>query len=342
MKKRIVLVIVCFILSISVLQAEYIELKAFLNELKITMEWDYLLDTGIMIKNKDRVVFKIGAPWILLNYFKKVNTAGIIRQNGLVLLPAETAAVIKDFFLRPPETPFYRVAAIVIDPGHGGKDPGACYTYSVNGKNVTINEKDVVLKLSLLLQQMLSQKYPNKIIKLTRSNDSFIALEDRPELANNIPTQTNEAIIYISLHANSSANRKARGFEVWYLTPDHRRDLIEEASYKDEQKDIIPILNTMKEEEFTWESVILAQDILDSLNSSLGGNTENRGLKEGKWFVVRKAKMPSILIEVGFLSNREEALELSDEYHLQKLSQAIYNGVCSFIDKFEKSKAFME
>jgi len=342
MKKGLCLVVVLLIFSLTALYSDYIELKAFLNELDAVLEWDYMLDTGVLIKNTDRIVFKIGAPWIMLNYYKKVNTPGIIRRDGAVLIPEQTAAVIKDFFNKPSKVSYYRVAAIVIDPGHGGKDPGACYTYSVDGKSIKVYEKDVVLQVSKLLHEMLTQKYPNKIIKLTRNNDIFISLEDRPEIANKIPTQANEAIIYISLHANASANKKARGFEVWYLTPTHRRDLIEPASYEEEHQEILPILNTMKEEEYTWESVILAKDILDSLNASIGSVTENRGLKEGRWVVVRKAKMPSILIELGFVSNREEALELSNEYYLKKLSQAIYNGVCSFIEKFEKSKAFTE
>ncbi len=342
MKKRISLVVILFLLSLFTLRAEYIELQSFIKELKVSLEWDYMLDTGVLIKNTDRVVFKIGAPWVLLNYMKKVNTAGIIRKKGAVLIPDETAAIIKDFFNKPSETPYYRVAAIVIDAGHGGKDPGASYSYTVNGKKVTVAEKDVVLRISLLLYKMLTNKYPNKIVKLTRDRDEFISLEKRPEIANNIPTKKNEAIIYISIHANSSANRQANGFEVWYLTPTHRRELIEPTAYSDEHEDIIPILNSMREEEYTWESVILAKDILDSLNAVIGKSSENRGLKEGRWFVVRKAKMPSILIEIGFVSNKEEALALTSENHLKKLSQAIYNGVGSFIEKFEKSKAFTE
>ncbi len=342
MKKGISLAVIFLLCCLYGLQADYIELSALLKETKVTMEWDYMLDTGVLIKNTDRVVFKIGAPWILLNYMKKVNTAGIIRRDGVVLIPEQTAAVIRDFFNKPDTSPYYRVAAIVIDPGHGGKDPGASYSYTVGGKRIIVAEKDVVLDISRLLYTMLTQKYPNKIIKMTRDSDTFISLEQRPEIANSIPTKSNEAIIYISVHANSSANRQARGFEVWYLTPTHRRELLEPAAYTEEHEDILPILNSMKEEEYTWESVILAKDILDSLNVTIGKTSENRGLKEGRWFVVRKAKMPSILIEIGFVSNKEEALELSDENHLKKLSKAIYNGVCSFIEKFEKSKAFTE
>jgi N-acetylmuramoyl-L-alanine amidase len=342
MKKTLCFSIIFFNFCLTALSSDYIELNSLLHKLDAVLEWDYMLDTGVMIKNNDRIAFKIGAPWIILNYHRKVNTPGIIREQGEVLIPEQTAAVMIEFFNQPSQISYYRVAAIVIDPGHGGKDPGACYTYSVDGKTIKVYEKDVVLKVSKYLYKMLSNKYPNKIIKLTRDSDVFISLEGRPEIANNIPTKPNEAIIYISIHANASANKSARGFEVWYLTPTHRRNLIEAAAYEDEQKEILPILNTMKEEEFTWESVLLAKDILDSLDVSIGGMTENRGLKEGRWVVVRKAKMPSILIELGFVSNKKEALELSNEYYLKKLAQAIYNGVCTFTEKFEKSKVLTE
>jgi N-acetylmuramoyl-L-alanine amidase len=101
-------------------------------------------------------------------------------------------------------------------------------------------------------------------------------------------------------------------------------------------------MNSMQEEEFTRESVLLARMIMAELQSAVGGETENRGLKEGEWLVVRQAKMPSILIEVGFVSNQEEALKLTSVPYLQKLSGAIYNGVSNFIDNFERSKAFTE
>ena len=109
-----------------------------------------------------------------------------------------------------------------------------------------------------------------------------------------------------------------------------------------EYRDILPIMNSMQEEEFTRESVLLARMILGELQSAIGGETENRGMKEGEWLVVRKAKMPSILIEFGFVSNREEAIKLTNASYLQKLSGAVYNGVSAFIDSFERSKAFTE
>jgi N-acetylmuramoyl-L-alanine amidase len=169
-----------------------------------------------------------------------------------------------------------------------------------------------------------------------------VALEDRPAVANAIPVKEDEAIIYISLHANASLSRDARGFEVWYLTSTYRRDLLTHASVDSEYHDILPIMNSMQEEEFTRESVLLARMIMAELSKAVGRETENRGLKEGEWLVVRKAKMPSILIELGFVSNREEAFRLTSDEYLQKLLGAVYNGVCTFVDMFERTNAFTE
>jgi N-acetylmuramoyl-L-alanine amidase len=161
-------------------------------------------------------------------------------------------------------------------------------------------------------------------------------------MANAIELGKEDAIIYVSIHANASLNNKATGFEVWYLPPDYRRTLIDQDSIDVPSEEVLPILNTMLEEEYTTESILLAQRVIDSLDREVGDKSPNRGLKEEIWFVVRKAKMPSILIELGFVTNRDEALLLADPAYLQKLSKAIYNGVSGFIEDFERTKGFTE
>ncbi|RPJ04244.1 MAG: N-acetylmuramoyl-L-alanine amidase, partial [Spirochaetaceae bacterium] len=133
-----------------------------------------------------------------------------------------------------------------------------------------------------------------------------------------------------------------KGLEVWYLTPTYKRELVSSASVGSEFSEVLPVMNHMQEEEFTRESILLAREITSQLINTIGNVTENRGLKEGEWLVVRKAKMPSILVEVGFVSNRDEAARLLDTAYLQKITQALYNGVSLFIEQYEKSKGFTE
>jgi N-acetylmuramoyl-L-alanine amidase len=177
---------------------------------------------------------------------------------------------------------------------------------------------------------------------LTRSGDSYLQLEDRASQANNIPLGEHEAILFLSIHANASFNTEARGYEVWVLPGEYRRELIDSSVMDEESRSIAPILNVLLEEEYSIESISLARAVLESFDRELAGLSVNRGLREESWFVVRKAKMPSILIELGFVTNPEEARLLAQEAYLQKLAQGIYTGVLRFIHAFEKSKGFTE
>jgi len=179
-------------------------------------------------------------------------------------------------------------------------------------------------------------RYPDRTILLTRTDDSYPSLEQRVDIANTIKLGETEAIIYVSIHANASFNKNTRGFEVWYLNPDYRRTVVDEQTAKEKGQDIAPIINTMLEEEFTTESIILAQKVYQRMGKMIGGESPGRGIKAEEWFVVRNAKMPSILIEVGFVTNRNEALLLTQAGYLRRIADAIYNGVCDFIEHFEQ------
>jgi N-acetylmuramoyl-L-alanine amidase len=95
----------------------------------------------------------------------------------------------------------------------------------------------------------------------------------------------------------------------------------------------------MLEEEYTIESILLAKYILQGLDDAVGDISENRGLKDESWFVVRKAKMPSVLVEIGFVTHADEAKRLSDSQYLKKIARAIYNGMVSFIEYFDSTHA---
>jgi N-acetylmuramoyl-L-alanine amidase len=156
---------------------------------------------------------------------------------------------------------------------------------------------------------------------------------------NAVPLRENEAIIFISIHANASFNKDARGYEVWYLSPDYRRSVIDKSKFT-ESAEVISIRNAMLEEEFTTESIMIARNVTEQLNAALGGTIPSRGIKAEEWFVVRNARMPSVLIELGFVTNREDALLMADDGHLQKTAEAIYKGIAAFISSFERSGGF--
>ena len=277
---------------------------------------------------------RIGKPLVFFDYREAaIAQAPRMGTDAQPQLPAALFTQLEDFFKQFNTGAFFRVGAILIDPGHGGRDPGTVGSYIENGKTIPVYEKNIALTVSLALDELLRKTYPDKKIILTRSGDTYPSLEDRVEMANGVPLKKNEAILYISIHANAAPfNKKPYGFEVWYLPPDYRRDLIDKNAAS---KEIIHILNSMMEEEFSTESILIAKNISDGLDAQIGKESKNRGLKEKEWYVVRNAKMPSVLIELGFVTNPEEAKRLNTPSYLQKCAQGIYNGLTAFISRFE-------
>ncbi|MBN2049971.1 MAG: N-acetylmuramoyl-L-alanine amidase [Spirochaetales bacterium] len=304
--------------------------------------WEPGRQTG-MLSTRDHVfVFKPDVSLGIFDYERLIPSEGVLLkpEGGIFFSEALVAQLVALFGKTDPHKPV--VSAIIIDPGHGGRDPGALGRFTSSGESVVIMEKDVVLATALHLYSLLKARYPEKEIILTRSEDLYLKLEERTELANRIKLEPHEAMIFVSLHANASFNTKASGYEVWFLPPEYRRDVIDPEDLEGVEKDVIPILNTMLEEEYTVESIILAKAILEGLDEQLGEHTDNRGLKEETWFVVRDARMPSVLIEMGFVTNEEEARLLSDPEYLKKAGRGIYNGVSEFIDTFERTSGFTE
>lgn len=316
-------------------------LNTIINQTGAVLRWEPYRSYGELTLYGQSVIFKPDLPFLLFNYSEKSEKLDVKRgENGEIFFSAKAAELISDIFI--PKlilTNSMRIKAVIIDPGHGGKDPGAIGSYSDGEDIVQLREKDIVLSVALEIADKLKRTYLDKEIILTRSTDDFITLDQRTQIANEMLQKDNESIIFVSIHANASFNSKARGFEVWYLPPDYRRELLDISGIDSELSDVVPILNTMLEEEITVESILLAQSIQKGLNHTVGNIIEDRGLKEESWFVVRNAKMPAVLVELGFITNQEEAVILGDKRYLKNISEGIYNGISGFIDHFEKQYA---
>ena len=278
-------------------------------------------ETGYLIFN-NRELFNVTLPY---------------NDSGRLVFPEVFVSTLKEVFTRlhENETSRFRIAAIVIDPGHGGRDPGAVGTLSENGRNIQVFEKDIVLKVAQTLRDQLTQAYPDKRIIITRDSDIYRTLEYRSDIANAVSVRENEAVIFISIHANAARNNEARGYEVWHITSGQRRSLLDPSLYN-YSSDIMAILNAMMEEEFTTESILLADSILNSFEQVFGNTLPSRGRKANDWFVVRNSRMPAVLVELGFVSNRQDALLMTSDEGLQKLTQSLYTGITNFIGIFER------
>ena len=315
-------------------------------EVMVDLQWEPYRKIGVLKRGDHSLVFRLGTDRFVENYREERRAGSIREQNGAVVVSDEAAEYVRAFFgSRPAPLEGGKISAIVIDPGHGGKDAGTFHSHEIDGKKFQLLEKNVVLAVAKDLNDMLSRAYPEKRFVLTRDSDVYLTLEERVEVANSLELAGDrDAIIFVSVHVNASlSNPNSTGYEVWYLPPEYgRQNLISETEARGGSESIIKILGAMKDEEFTVESVLLAKMILEGLDETIGDLSPNRGLFQESWFVVRNARMPSVLVELGFATNKDEALLMTDPAHLRKMAEGLYNGIRRFIQEFESTNGFTE
>ena len=214
---------------------------------------------------------------------------------------------------------------IVIDPGHGGHDPGAVGLHG-------LYEKDVVLDIALKLRDVLV-KNPLYEVFLTRETDVYVPLEERTAIANK-----KNADLFISIHANASPQRKAKGIETYLLNwtdneeanrvaaRENKISLKKMQEMNKQMDEIGGILGDLERQMKRDESVNLANQIQNSMVETLD-NREDLGVKWAMFFVLFGARMPSVLVEVSFISNPEEEKLLSRATYRLQLARAIADGV---------------
>ena len=268
----------------------------------------------------------------------------LVLRSGLLLAPGDFAPIVSQR-LRPPGPSGPTQAAlppdmsrIMIDPGHGGDDPGAV----ANG----LREKDIVLDIARRAGKLLQER--GWTVGYTRSGDTFIELDGRADRANRF-----QADVFVSIHANSAASGAADGFETFvvdnkYDNADRGREAAKEydlrpASAGMRQKpsaDLEGVLLTVLFEEYKHES----REMAAAIQSSIGkvATTSNRGVKLGPWRVVRKANCTHCLIEVGFLSNRAEAADLGTAAYRRRLAAAIADGIDQLRTRFRQTRGFTQ
>jgi N-acetylmuramoyl-L-alanine amidase len=310
------------------------------------LRWDPFFQGGVFSVSGHFAAFLTGRAgetgFAMIDHRELLTVPLPYLEKGLLLFPEAFADAVRralDAGIQDDRSRF-RIAAVIVDPGHGGRDSGAVGTHVIQGRQVRAVEKEITLKVSRELYSRLTAAYPDKRVLLTREGDTYPTLENRVAIAHSVPLRDNEAIVFISVHANASFNKNARGYEVWYLSPEYRRNVIDREKYAD-STEVISILNTMLEEEFTAESVMMAQNILGRFDETLGRLIPSRGIKAEEWFVVRNARMPSVLVELGFVTNEEDARLMTDDGHLKNYAEALYKGITDFITAFEQSGGFI-
>lgn len=221
---------------------------------------------------------------------------------------------------------------VVIDPGHGGRDPGA-----VSGG---VQEKDIVLNIALKLGKMIQDNYPDVKVVYTRSKDVFLELHQRAQIANK-----NKADLFISIHANCVSSPSASGTETFTLGLHRSQENLEvakkenavillEDDYNTNYEGFNPneaesyIMFENLHSEYQNQSIHLAAALQDQFQSNM--TLKNRGVKQAGFLVLRNASMPSILTEVGFLSNPAERKFLNSEAGKEKIAKSLFRAFADY------------
>ena len=218
---------------------------------------------------------------------------------------------------------------VVIDAGHGGKDPGAV---GLKGTR----EKDLTLAIAKRIKAQMATELPGVEVVMTRETDKFLPLKSRTQIANQM-----EADIFISIHINASVNRRVRGVETYYLNVAHDRyakrlSARENAMTENDISDLEFILADLMMKSNVDESIRLGKAVQNNVVSSLHKkwpDVRDLGLRHALFYVLLGARMPAILVESSFVSNPKEEKRLRTPEYQDAIAKGVVNGVRRFINE---------
>lgn len=321
---------------------QYLPLLRFCSYYNLDWDWDLVSQKIKLEKGEDTVILRPDSRLALLND-KPIKLEHLVAyKEGAAYISAESAAFLAKEIFAPEKRAvlvpkYYGIKTIVIDPGHGGKDFGAVGKYK-------IREKDIVLDVAKELKKHL--KKSGLDIILTREKDVFVSLNDRAKFAND-----KGADLFISVHANASRYSRVGGLEVFYLseaTDDKARAMAaaENESLKFENGEVVKIedLSTvttvwdLRLKDNRRESKGLAYYICNTTSDRM--SVKKRGVKGANFAVLRGARMPAVLVEVGFLTNTKEASKLKKSSYREQIAEAIAQSILAYRREYEENNGF--
>jgi N-acetylmuramoyl-L-alanine amidase len=314
----------------------------------IDCKWDGFMRTAVLVKN-GRIILRAGSDRILVNDSEKKLPSPVVFNNSAVYVPesfvrntlvlimgpapAEKAAAVQE--RRPSGR--YSIKTVVLDAGHGGRDPGAV------GRRLKLKERDLTLYMTKKVKGILED---NGIkVVMTRGDDTFIPLPERSRIAN-----SGNADLFVSIHVNASKSRSLNGFECYYLseaTDDNARaiEAFENATLKTEEGTVLQHSSTL--DKTLWdmtltenrrESAALANSICKSVENSL--ITRNRGVKTARFYVLKYTRIPAVLVETGYISNKFDELKFRENNYADRMAEVVARGILSYRDEYEKTEGF--
>lgn len=326
------------------------------NSVRIFLAMPYLvyaenihyLHQTTRFNKKGEVEVPSGTALLIADLLKPLTNAKTSVSSSSVPVAASVSSSSSSIEMNPTvisqKEGFMPVNAIILDPGHGGKDPGGL---GVNG----VKEKEIVLsimkQLGLMIVQAAKSGHTGIRVFVTRNTDRFVSLKERTDLATEL-IRKNYNPIFVSIHGNISLNRKTEGIEVYSLS-DKASDeealsveTMENAGFSksdvEKTEALSLIINDLLKDGIRSQSLNLAQHVGKGMRTATMAQV--RGVKRANFFVLKYNSMPSILIEVGFLSNGREAKLLLNRDYQKKVATGIFQGINGFLNEYNKSRGF--
>lgn len=312
-----------------------IPLQEVCDRYHVSWQWDGVTQVVMMEYRGNKSIALVGSATVLIGQKQIILSAPLRRQNSTIYVPEDFEAKV----LAPFGVPITglssiesssRVHVIVIDAGHGGKDRG---TMAFSG----MDEKEIVLDVAKRLRALLEGS-GIKVI-MTRDTDDFISLPERTIIASR-----SGADLFVSVHVNSNQDHSVNGLLVYYLDSFARKDLNEEQRKENEKiflnslkandtPTLLSIVTDMMGILKTARSQKLAKLIIREARGVPGVNVRGDGIRLCRFFVVRNTLIPAVLVETGFLSNRQEHSKLVSSLYRQKLAEIIARGVLDYANE---------
>lgn len=347
--------------------SQYVPLHRLTTVTGIESSFDPVFQKGRLYYKSHYLIYKTGYACFIIDNRLVNESRPVIRRDGAIYIPRDIAILVIDTFFSnkiiaekkggliisdgslPEKTEDKisipdkkgKISFIILDPGHGGKDPGAI------GKG-GVKEKNITLQVAKKVEQILKKRLESVKIKPTRSSDRFIELAERAEIANR-ELRKDANGMFVSIHVNASISNRISGFETYFLSQNPTNEearktatlennvivLENNGNGRKKYNDLEYMEALMLTTQIQKESSTLADTIQDCINIKIN-EFKSRGVHKADFYVLRGALMPAVLIEIGYISHQKEAKYLTTGDYQDKIAAGICDGILKFIDKYNK------
>lgn len=222
----------------------------------------------------------------------------------------------------------FPVSTVILDAGHGGYDPGATGSYSFT--EGVVNESDLVLDIAQRVHARLSLERPELKLVMTRDDDSYVSLAQRSRVAYTTALPPQSSLLFVSIHINSAQSREATGFEVLTKRQEKRVTFLDEHTPLQNIPQYAPFTALELNRLLNQRNLFVAKTFEEELSQAMP-SSRNRGIKEMDLYVLNASRVPSVLLELGFLSNEDEAQAILSPTWREQVAQAIARAVIACV-----------